>query len=243
MVDHAPERRWALSALRQPHRYLQAREGVLVDAELVRVLELAEEGGRVVYEDRLDLRRQLALPSPWAEGDLIDELLRRALVIAVGDPRGDRLEAAGTRLQHRSTFGIMLEQAEQRRLVAGKGTEDVRVPRRQPQRDGPAEGVRDDMGGREIERRQESGEVVAIVVHGPRGLLPLAARVAAAVVGENAEGLGETRRHQSPTPRVDPGAMHHGQGLAVAVQLVVEPDAVRLRLGHVLSPRSRDRRV
>src|SRR3954467_6089889 len=188
MVDRFPERRRALSALRQPHRYLQARERVLVEAELVRILELAQEGGRVVYEDRLDLRRQLVLPSPWAEGDLIDELLRRALVIAVGDPRGDRLEAAGTRLHHRSTFGVMagqpqqrstfgvmLEQAEQRRLVAGKGTEDVRAPRRQPQRDGPAEGVRDDMGGREIERRQQSGEVVAIVVHGPRGLLPLTA--------------------------------------------------------------------
>jgi hypothetical protein len=47
----------ALGAFREVYRYLQPSESGLVDAELMRVLELVEVGGRVSYEGLADFGR------------------------------------------------------------------------------------------------------------------------------------------------------------------------------------------
>ena len=47
----------ALGSLCEPHRQLEVRKRVLVEVELLRVLQLVEEGRSVVDEDRPHLRR------------------------------------------------------------------------------------------------------------------------------------------------------------------------------------------
>ena len=129
-------------------------------------------------------------------------------MIALGDPLADGLEA------------------EERRLVAGQRAEDLGAPGGQPQGDVAAVGVRDHMGGSEVERLQQRREVVAVLIDAAGRVRPLAARVAASVIDDHAEGLGQAGNHESPAPGVPPRSMNQDQGFAAAVELVVEPDAV-----------------
>ena len=93
------------------------------------------------------------------------------------------------------------------------------------------------MRGRQLERLQQGGEVVAVLVDAALRVGPLAARVAAAVIAQDAEVLRQAGNHESPGRRVAPRAMNQGQRLAAAVELVVEPYAVYFASG-MTSPRS-----
>jgi hypothetical protein len=156
-------------------------------------------------------------------------------VIAVGDPPADRIEAAGALLEDLLPLRITLEQAPERWLVAGERAEDLRAPRGQSQGDVAAIGVRDDVRGRELERLQERGEVVPVLIDAARRIRPLAARVAAAVVDEHTERLRQAGHHEAPARCIHPRSMDQYEGLPAAMDLVIEPDPVRLCLRHAHS--------
>ena len=174
-------------------------------------------------------------PRTRTEGDRLYELLRRALVIAVSDPPADRVEAANALLSDLLTLGITFEQAPEGRLVAGERPEDLRAPRRQSQGDVAAIGVRDDVRGREVERLQERGQVVPVLIDAARRISSLAARVAAAVIDEDTERLCQAGHHEAPARCIHPRSVDQHEGLPAAMDLVIEPDPVRLSLRHAHS--------
>jgi hypothetical protein len=135
-------------------------------------------------------------------------------MIALGDPSADGPEAAGALLEEFPGLRVSLQQAPERRLVAGQRAEDLGAPDGQPQGDVAAVGVRDHVGGSEAERLQQRREVVAVLIDAAGRVRPLAARVAAAVIDDHAEGLSQAGNHESPAPGVPPRSMNQDQGRA-----------------------------
>jgi hypothetical protein len=84
----------------------------------------------------------------------------------------------------------------------------------------------------QIECLQKGGKVLAVLVDAARRIGPLAARMAASVVGQNTERFSEAGQDECPAGRVAPGPVDKGKRFATALELVVEPDAIDLHLGH-----------
>jgi hypothetical protein len=115
---------------------------------------------------------------------------------------------------------------EQRRLVGDDRAHQLGTTRRDTEHDRAPVGAADQVDGRDVERQDESDQVAFLVAASGRRRPGPAARVTPAVVGEHAEVPGEGGGDEPPRVLVGEAAVHEDDGLAGAVELVVEVDGV-----------------
>jgi hypothetical protein len=123
--------------------------------------------------------------------------------------------------------GVVGEQGEERGLVDGQAADQVGAPRREPEGDGAPGRDAGDVSGGEAEVFQQDRQVGDVLLDAALPGRALALAVAAAVIGQDAEALGEDRQHGVPAGVVAQGAVdQHQRRAGAAGARVEEADAV-----------------
>ena len=195
-----------------------------VNREYLRVAHLVKEGRGVADENLLLLGREI-IPGPRAE-DGLDELARTSSA----SPASRRAATAPTWSKTSCISGSCPGSSASRSRSGGSWTLKLRIRsgRRVASRrtmEPPSE--RPTMCGREIQVFDQGRQIGSVLFDAPLSGRTFALAVAAAVVGEDAEALGEGRHQHFPVALIRPTAVdQHERRSRIAGERVGQSDAV-----------------